>query len=229
MTSPLERPPANVRSPSAQALSDGATSEAIQRSGAPIRPQALPRALNLGCGFDHRPGWLNVDGFAACKPELLMDLEQTPWPLPSDYFDRVLLKHVLEHLGAGFAVFRGVMQELYRVCAPQADIEIHVPHHKHDNFWSDPTHVRTFTPLTFRSMSKQVCNDWIARNVGNTMLAHLLEVDFEVISILQVYDPAWWQQVERGLMSKEALAHAAQIHWGVVRELQVRLRVVKSG
>jgi SAM-dependent methyltransferase len=158
---------------------------------------------------------------------MLIDLEKTPWSLPSNHFESVLLKHVLEHLGANFGVFRSVIQELYRVCAPGARLDIHVPHHKHDNFWSDPTHVRAFTPLTFKSMSQKVCADWVARNVGNTMLAYLLDVDFEVESMVQHYDPVWWQRVERGELTKEALAHAAQIHWGVVRELHVCLRVVK--
>jgi hypothetical protein len=48
-----------------------------------MNPNSLPRLLNLGCGFDHCAGWLNVDGFEACKPDRLMDLEQFPWDLPS--------------------------------------------------------------------------------------------------------------------------------------------------
>jgi hypothetical protein len=51
--------------------------------------------LNLGCGFDKREGWLNVDSFAACEPDKLLDLESTPWDLPTDGFTHVLLKHVL--------------------------------------------------------------------------------------------------------------------------------------
>ena len=122
----------------------------------------LPRLLNLGCGFDHRAGWLNVDGFEACKPDRLIDLEQFPWDLPSDYVEQILIKHVLEHLGARFAVFEQVMQEIFRVAAAVAIVKIHVPRHKHDNIWSDPTHVRTFTPLIFQMMSRKQCDDWIA-------------------------------------------------------------------
>ena len=39
--------------------------------------------LNLGCGFDKREGWLNVDNFTACEPDQLLDIEATPWDLPS--------------------------------------------------------------------------------------------------------------------------------------------------
>jgi hypothetical protein len=168
-----------------------------------------------------------VDGFEACKPDRLIDLEQFPWDLPSDYFEQILIKHVLEHLGASFAVFEQVMREIYRVAAAGAMVEIHVPHHKHDNFWSDPTHVRAFTPLTFQMMSRKQCDDWIARGVGNTMLAHLMRVDFEVVEMVQVFDPAWYKRHTDGLMSMEQLREAALMHWGVVREIQVRLRAVK--
>ena len=59
--------------------------------------------LNLGCGFDKREGWLNVDNFPECEPDQLLDLEATPWDLPSEAFDHILLKHVLEHVGGVLA------------------------------------------------------------------------------------------------------------------------------
>ena len=72
--------------------------------------------LNLGCGFQKRDGFLNVDSFAGCEPDMVVDLEQLPWPFASDSAERVLMSHVLEHLGQTPAVFLGIMQELYRVC-----------------------------------------------------------------------------------------------------------------
>ena len=137
-----------------------------------------PRKLNLGCGFDKREGWVNADNFPQCQPDVLLDIESTPWALDDNSFDHILLKHVLEHVGADFATFARVMRELYRVAAPQALIEIHVPHYRHDTWWSDPTHVRAFTPLTFRMMSRKQCDEWIARRANYTMLAHLMGVDF---------------------------------------------------
>ena len=59
------------------------------------------------------------------------------------------------------------------------------------------------------------------------MLAYQLGVDFEVIEAVQVYDPNWYLQVEQGTITKEQLRSLAQTHWGVVKELQVKLRVVK--
>jgi SAM-dependent methyltransferase len=183
--------------------------------------------LNLGCGFDKREGWLNVDSFEACAPDVLMDIEQTPWPLETDAFEHVLLKHVLEHVGAEFAVFAAVMRELWRVTAPGGMVEIHVPHVRHDTFWSDPTHVRAFTPLTFTMMSKRQNRAWMEARANYTKLAFVMDVDFEVETVSQSYDPRWLAKVEAGELSREALREKAAEAWNVARELQVRLRAVK--
>ena len=183
--------------------------------------------LNLGCGFDKRDGWLNVDNFPECQPDQLLDIESTPWDLPDNGFDHILMKHVLEHVGADFASFRRVMQELYRVTAPGGLLEIHVPHVRHDTFWADPTHVRAFMPLTFTMMSKRQNREWMAAKANYTMLAFALDVDFEVETMVQVYDPRWPAKVTSGEMSQEALRAKAAESWGVVRELQVKLRAVK--
>lgn len=183
--------------------------------------------LNLGCGFDKREGWLNVDNFPECEPDRTLDIEQVPWNLPTDGFEYVLMKHVLEHVGAQFDGFAAVMRELYRITQPDGIVEIHVPHVRHDTFWSDPTHVRAFTPLTFRMMSKRQNREWVAARANYTMLAFVMDVDFEVESASQIYDPRWWKKVEDGMLTREALREEADRSWNVVRELQVRLRAVK--
>ena len=120
------------------------------------------------------------------------------------------------------------MLKLYRVTAPGGVIEIHVPHFRHDTWWSDPTHVRAFTPLTFTMMSGKQCDKWIAAKANYTMLAYQMEVDFEIEQATQVYDPAWWARVEKGELTLEQIRSLAASQWGVVKELQVRLRAVKG-
>lgn len=55
--------------------------------------------LNLGCGYKHLEGFLNVDSESRCDPDLVLDLEQTPWPFESSSITEVRMIHVLEHLG----------------------------------------------------------------------------------------------------------------------------------
>ena len=56
-----------------------------------------PRKMNLGCGYDHRAGFLNVDNVARHEPDLMADVRDLS-ALPSDWFDEILAHDVLEHL-----------------------------------------------------------------------------------------------------------------------------------
>ena len=98
-------------------------------------------------------------------PEIVQDLEIFPWPWPDNSADEILLCHVLEHLGQTPDLFLKIMQELYRVCKPNATVTIMVPDPRHDFFLNDPTHVRPHhAPVTTRDMfSKKQCEAWSAR------------------------------------------------------------------
>ncbi len=183
--------------------------------------------LNLGCGFDKRDGWLNVDNFSECEPDRLLDIETTPWDLPDDGFDHVLMKHVLEHVGADFATFGAILRELYRILTPGGLLEIHVPHVRHDTFWSDPTHVRAFTPLTFRMLSKRQNLEWVANRANYSMIALMIGVDFEVESVTEHFDPRVMQAIEAGTVTREQASAQAASSWNIVRELRATLRAVK--
>ena len=90
--------------------------------------------LNMGCGHNKREGYVNVDMSPVCNPDVVWDLETLPWPWQDNSVDGVLFNHSLEHLGQIARVFLGMMKELYRVCRDGAEIEINVPHPRHDNF-----------------------------------------------------------------------------------------------
>ena len=185
------------------------------------------RKLNLGCGFDYRSGYVNADNFEECKPDVLMNIEDTPWDFSDNEFDHVLLKHVLEHVGQSYFKFKSIMQELYRATKNSGMIEIHIPYFKHDTYWSDPTHVRAFTLLTFQMMSKAQNDDWIKKKANYSMIAYDMGVNFEVAHAAQVYDNYWIQKEKNGEVTREKLREMAALQWNVVRELQVKLKVIK--
>lgn len=60
-------------------------------------PAAWPKKLNLGCGFDRREGFLNVDMYALHNPDLVADIRKLGM-LPARYYDEILAQDVLEHL-----------------------------------------------------------------------------------------------------------------------------------
>jgi predicted SAM-dependent methyltransferase len=55
------------------------------------------KKLNLGCGFDLRDGYVNVDFQAFHKPDLVADVRELSM-LPSGWFEEILAQDVLEHL-----------------------------------------------------------------------------------------------------------------------------------
>ena len=77
-------------------------------------------------------------------------------------------------------------------------------------------------------MSKKQNDEWIAKRANYTMLAHVMRVDFEITEALQVYEPQWWQKVQAGELSQDKLRAMADQQWGVVKELQVKLKAVKA-
>ncbi len=60
-------------------------------------PTLHPNKVNLGCGFDHRVGYLNVDFLEAHGPDLLADVRHLSM-LPDAYYQEVIAKDVLEHM-----------------------------------------------------------------------------------------------------------------------------------
>jgi SAM-dependent methyltransferase len=55
-----------------------------------------PRKVNVGCGWDRRDGYLNVDFIEGHAPDLVADVRELSM-LPSEYYDEVLAQDVLEH------------------------------------------------------------------------------------------------------------------------------------
>jgi hypothetical protein len=104
--------------------------------------------LNLGAGFHLKSGYLNTDSDPRTNCESIFDLENFPWPLPSDYFHKIELSHVLEHLNKT----EQVLKEIYRVCAVNGIVEIRVPHASRGfTHWDHKRGFDVSFPLYFRS------------------------------------------------------------------------------
>jgi hypothetical protein len=184
--------------------------------------------LNLGCGLNKMPGYVNVDKFPHGEPDTLVDLEQFPWPFETSSAEGVLLNHVLEHLGQNPEVFLGLMKELYRVCQHGARIEINVPHPRHDNFIADPTHVRAVTPELLSLFSRQNCLKWQRMGVANSPLALYLDVDFEIESSTVVVDQKYIDQIHSGQLSEQRLTEMIEQCNNVATEYRLVVRPLKA-
>jgi SAM-dependent methyltransferase len=176
--------------------------------------------LNIGCGNNKFPGYINTDREPSVAPDVVMDLEQFPWPFEDNSVDEILAVHVLEHVGATPQVFLGVMKEIYRVCRNGAQIRIAVPHPRHRFFTDDPTHVRPITPGTMQLFSKRNCEEWRRDGVSNSPLAFYADVDFELRQMQVIVDPKY--------VNEPNLQDMIERQNNVATEYQMVLEVIKT-
>lgn len=181
--------------------------------------------LNLGAGTNliHDEGWINTDKFPSADGIVITDMEQFPWPWEDNSVDTVLMNHSAEHVGQQPNVFIGIMKELYRVCAPDAKVHIHFPHHRHDEFFGDPTHVRPLLPATFELFSKKINLKVKELGAANSPLGLVHDVDFEIESVTNVLDDRFAY-----LKDDPTWERMAATMNSVVREVKIVLRVVKD-
>lgn len=132
------------------------------------------KKLNLGSGPDYRDGWVNVD-CGDCRCDVKHDLWQTPWPFEESTVGEVLMQHILEHCPRD--KFVEVVQELYRVCANGATINILSPHFSSDNFATDFTHD---LPLTVRKFDYFDPNTALGKELGRVY--GLTDIHLNVVS-----------------------------------------------
>ena len=181
--------------------------------------------LNLGCGHNHKAGYVNVDKYG--RPDICHDLETFPWPWADNTVSEIILNHVLEHLGQANAVYLKIIQEIYRICTPGAALQIAVPHPRSDDFINDPTHVRVVTPAGLELFSKTKNKDWIDNGYANSPLGLYLDVDFEIESVNYNLEPSWSRKLKTGECKQEDVYRAMHTYNNVVKEICIQMTVVK--
>jgi ADP-heptose:LPS heptosyltransferase len=180
--------------------------------------------LNLGCGREYRPGWINVDNDPTVEPDLLFDLNNPVWPVEDNSADFILLKFVLEHVGQSTEVFNGIMRELYRIAKPDAVLEIHSRHPQHSDFFDDPTCVRKITPEVLAFFDLGAGETWRATKLSKRSLTPVLNIDFETVEALYNLDA---QLAERGLAGGQSVAEMARTSNNVIQSTTIKLQARK--
>ena len=177
--------------------------------------------INLGSGYKRYPNFVNVDSDINCKPDYVVNLDDTNLvlPFPDNSVDEIIAHHVLEHIGTGFLK---LLQEIYRISKHGAMIDIRVPHYGHETFINDFTHKRPITVEGCRLLSQKVNKHEIATNGTSSTLGLMLGVDFEIVNYDYIHDPYYdeikktlpYPQLER--LFREALNTTLEIHIALV-------------
>jgi hypothetical protein len=183
--------------------------------------------LNLGCGHDKKKGWINVDNYEGCHPDIVHNLEKFPYPWEDNSIEEINMEHVLEHLGQTYDVYVGILKELYRICDNGAIIHIVVPHPRHRDFIGDPTHVRMITPEGLQLFDKEQNQHCIDNNYANSPLGIANDVNFKIIGVSYDLDDKYKQLVLSGRLPE---AHAYELideRLNVCKQISINLQVLK--
>ncbi len=102
------------------------------------------KKLNIGCGNNILPGWVNLDVSALPGVDVVCDIEKLPLPFADEQFDEILCQDVLEHVE-----YIPILRDILRIMKKGASLNIRVPHFTSKFNAMDPTHKKTFSINTF--------------------------------------------------------------------------------
>jgi hypothetical protein len=109
-----------------------------------------PTRLDLACGQRKREGYFGVDLAPTDDADLVHDLMSFPWPFDDDSVEEAYSSHYVEHtypVGGPNDGLIAFMNELHRICRPDAKVQIIHPYALSTRAFQDPTHTR-FIPET---------------------------------------------------------------------------------
>ena len=184
--------------------------------------------LNLGSGSKILKGYVNVDKFQYYNPDVVHDLEKFPYPFKDNSIDEILLSHVLEHIGQNPDVFNNIIKELYRICKNNSIVDIRVPHPRHDDFISDPTHVRPITILGLQLYDKNLNEKWEKMNAANTPLALIHGVNFIIKDVNFVLEKNYIKLLENKEIDQNELQECIKKYNNVVKEMKIKWVALKD-
>jgi predicted SAM-dependent methyltransferase len=81
--------------------------------------------LQIGCGTNGLPGWLNTDYFPVLSPDIMHLDARRPFPFGEETFNYVFSEHVIEHIT--YLDGLRMLAECYRVLKPFGKIRISTP------------------------------------------------------------------------------------------------------
>lgn len=138
------------------------------------------KKIHLGDGEWHNLITLDLD--PECKPDVLHDLEEMPYPFADDMFDEIHAYEVLEHTGqqGDWKFFFDQFGELHRMLKPDGVLFASVPHFQSVWAWGDPSHKRVLSHGSVVFLSQKMYADQVGKT-PMTDFRRYWKRDFDII------------------------------------------------
>ena len=109
----------------------------------------MKKKLNIGCGYDKFPGFINIDKSPIVQPDKVVNIEDG-LPFEDNSFSYIFSCHCLEHIRPQF--WQSSLGEIRRVAKPNCTLELILPF---DNVQTrtNADHYRGFSWLSFEQFS----------------------------------------------------------------------------
>lgn len=185
--------------------------------------------LNLGCGYNKLPGYVNVDREEICQPDIIWDLEKFPWPWQDDSVEEILFDFSLQQLGRDSRAYIRLWQEIYRVAQNGCVVRVSAPHWRSDAFLSDPMNVRTITPEGL-AMFDNVRNLRDEASGGRETKLGIfagIDVDCEPASVQYRFVPELAEALRRGQIPYERARSLLEHEGNVAQSFTLEMKIVK--
>jgi SAM-dependent methyltransferase len=143
--------------------------------------------LDFGCSTNKVDGALGVDIDHRNRPDLVFDLNRFPYPIKDNSVDRVYAKHILEHLGDLYGIFR----EVHRVLRNGGDFIIEVPHFSCRVAYSEPEHNRFFSYFMFDKLIQSIPCKVAKREITFHRLFRQVGIKFLANRFPDTYERFW--------------------------------------
>ena len=141
-----------------------------------LHPSGPGVVLDVGCGQAKYPGATGIDISPETEADLVVDLNEMPYPIESDSFDQILCQDVLEHVRQPLKV----LEELHRIGRHGGRVQIRTPHYSSVLAYGDPTHEHYFSVMAVRSFEQP-------------LFSHYATARFRLVHVtLDFWDPIRW-------------------------------------
>ena len=164
-------------------LAENAESESV-RFGA--------TTLDIGCGSSKSEGTWGIDLYPFPGVDQTLDLNVTPWDLPSDQFETIYANHIIEHV----ASVPAFMNEVHRISKDGATLKIVTPHFSSVDSYGDPTHVRHLASGWYKTFTEAYLHSQISKYAHLETKVVFGRSTFKLVTqlIIKLKGVDWWEK-----------------------------------